>query len=69
MNIVGYPLLRKLDFQSQLTNRSLRERFGLSDSSISSISRLIKDAVEQKLIKPLDPNTAPRYMRYIPIWA
>lgn len=53
----------------QLTNRSLRERFGLSDSASSSISRLIKEAVETKLIKPLDPTTAPKHMKYIPIWA
>lgn len=53
----------------QLTNSSLRIRFGLKESSAGSMSRLIKDAVEEKLIKPLDPNTAPRYMKYIPIWA
>ena len=53
----------------QLTNSSLRERFGLNDSSSGSISRLIKETVERNMIKPLDPNTAPRYMRYIPIWA
>lgn len=53
----------------QLTNGSLRERFGLKESSAGTISRLIKDAVESGLIKPLDPTTAPRYMKYIPIWA
>lgn len=53
----------------QLTNSSLRERFGIKDSSAASISRLIRDAVEMQLIKPLDPNTAPRYMKYIPFWA
>lgn len=53
----------------QLTNSSLRERFGLKESSSGSISRLIKEAVEMKLIKPLDPTTAPRYMKYVPIWA
>ena len=53
----------------QVTNRSLRERFGLSEKNAGSISRLIKEAVNQKYIKPVDPNTAPRYMRYIPIWA
>ena len=52
-----------------LTNSSLRDRFGLEDSSAGSISRLIKEAVNNKLIKPLDPTTAPRYMKYIPIWA
>lgn len=53
----------------QLTNSSLRERFGLKESGSGSISRLIKEAVDTKLIKPLDPTTAPRYMKYIPIWA
>lgn len=52
----------------QLTNGSLRNRFGLPESSSASISRLIKDAVEKKYIKPLDPQTAPRYMKYIPHW-
>lgn len=53
----------------QLTNSSLRERFGLKVSSSGSISRLIKEAVVMNLIKPLDPTTAPRYMKYIPAWA
>lgn len=53
----------------QLTNHSLRTRFSLPDSSAGSISRLIKEAIQKKLIKPLDPDTAPRYMKYIPIWA
>lgn len=53
----------------QLTNSSLRERFGLENSASASISRLIKEAVTKKIIKPLDPTTAPRYMKYIPVWA
>ena len=51
-----------------LTNSSLRERFGLKDTAAGQISRLIKETVLQKLLRPLDPNTAPRYMRYIPVW-
>lgn len=53
----------------QMTNSSLSERFGVKESSSGSISRLIKEAVSLKLIKPLDPTTAPRYMKYLPIWA
>lgn len=52
-----------------LTNSSLRERFGLGDGSSASISRLIKDTVEAKLVKPINPDTAPRYMKYVPFWA
>lgn len=55
--------------EKHMTNTSLRERFGLDDSYKSQMSRLIKQAVESKLIKPFDPTTAPRYMRYAPIWA
>ena len=54
---------------SAMTNTSLRERFGLQVSSSGSVSRLIKLAVERKLIKPLDSKTAPRYMKYVPFWA
>lgn len=52
-----------------LTNKSLRDRFNVKDTSAGSISRLIKEAVSKGWIKPLDPNTAKRYMRYIPSWA
>jgi predicted HTH transcriptional regulator len=53
----------------QMTNTSLRERFGVPESNKYAISRLLTMAVEKGLIKPLDPTTAPRYMRYIPYWA
>ncbi len=52
-----------------LTNTSLRDRFGLKESSAGSVSRLIKEAVAIQKIKPIDPNTAKRYMRYVPVWA
>ena len=55
--------------EKQMNNTSLRDRFGLDESYKSQMSRLIKLAVENKLIKPFDPATAPRYMRYIPYWA
>ncbi|MGM9739943.1 MAG: ATP-binding protein [Candidatus Cryptobacteroides sp.] len=52
-----------------LTNKSLRDRFNLKDTSAGSISRLIKASVSEGRIKPLDPETANRYMKYIPGWA
>ncbi len=53
---------------SALTNATLRERFGLTEKGSAPISRLIKEAMEKGLIKPINPETAPRYMKYIPKW-
>lgn len=55
--------------QSPMSNPTLRTRFGLPQQKNSIASRIIKDAVEAEKIKPLDPSTAPRYMKYIPFWA
>ena len=52
-----------------LTNTSLRNRFGLGEESSASVSRLIKDAIDEKFIKVFDPETAKRYMKYVPFWA
>lgn len=51
-----------------LTNSSLRNRYGVEETSQGTVSRVIKEAVAKKLIRPYDPDTAPRYMKYIPIW-
>ena len=52
-----------------MNNTSLRKRFGLDEQNSASISRLFRDAVNCGLIKIENPNTAPRYKRYIPYWA
>lgn len=56
--------------RKQMTNQSLRERFGLHEKSANTISQIITNAVEQELIKS-DPNApdSRRYARYIPAWA
>ena len=53
----------------QMTNASLRDRFGLSVSNKSAISRLIAATVKKRLVKPLDPNAAQKLLCYIPFWA
>jgi predicted HTH transcriptional regulator len=53
----------------KMTNTTLRERFDVSEGNKAAISRLIAMTVKKGLIKPLDPDTAPRYMSYIPFWA
>lgn len=54
----------------QMTNQSLRERFGLSEGSSNTVSQIITATIEQGLIKN-DPNApdSRRYARYIPAWA
>lgn len=56
-------------FHEPMNNSSLRTRFGLEEKNASSISRLLKEAVEKKYIRSVDPDTAPRYQRYVPFWA
>ena len=56
--------------RKQMTNQSLRERFGLSEGSGNTVSQIIAATSEQGLIKN-DPNApdSKRYARYIPAWA
>ena len=53
----------------KISNASLRERFGIESKDASLSSRIIKDTIEAGLIKPFAPDTAPRYMSYLPYWA
>ena len=52
-----------------ISNNAVRNLFDISDKDKYKASRIIKDTLEAKLIKPVDENTAPRYMKYIPFWA
>ncbi|WP_242370180.1 hypothetical protein [Adlercreutzia muris] len=52
-----------------VSNATLRERFGLESSKTAQISRLIKEAVAEEIIKPVDAEASQKYMRYQPHWA
>lgn len=53
-----------------MTNESLRERFQIEDQNAATASRIIKDTLNESLIKPLDPeNRSRKYPKYIPAWA
>ena len=52
-----------------ITNTDVRNAFGLGEKEKYKSSRIIKDTLEAKLIKAVDPTTAPKYMRYVPFWA
>ncbi|MEO7316033.1 MAG: RNA-binding domain-containing protein [Ginsengibacter sp.] len=54
----------------KMSNQSLRERFQIEDRNYSIASRIIRDALEEKVIKEDDPESKSRkYASYIPIWA
>jgi len=53
-----------------LTNKSLRERLKMPEKQRSMVSLLIQEALDQKLIKPADPeNKSRKFSEYIPCWA
>jgi ATP-dependent DNA helicase RecG len=54
----------------QMTNETLRKRFGLTEGKHNQVGRIIADARKAERIKPHDPeNRSPRYARYVPFWA
>ncbi|NGM18197.1 transcriptional regulator [Eggerthellaceae bacterium zg-893] len=54
-----------------MSNRSLRKRFGLDDErkNTLAISRLIREACNQEIVKEEDENAGTKFKRYIPFWA
>jgi len=55
--------------RKEMTNTTLRVRFGVEEHNRSVVSRLIREAVEAGFIVPVDPDGAPKLMRYLPFWA
>lgn len=52
-----------------MTNSSLRKRFGIPDQNYSIASRIIKDSIEEGLIKVADPENTSNKRKYVPFWA
>jgi predicted HTH transcriptional regulator len=52
-----------------LTNASLRERFGVEEKNKATISRYIREAVEDGAIKLYDEEAAMNQRKYVPYWA
>jgi ATP-dependent DNA helicase RecG len=54
----------------QMTNESLRKRFGFAENQATAASRIIQDTLAAGMIKQYDPsNTSKRHVRYVPHWA
>ncbi len=53
----------------KMTNQSLRERLGIEKKNYPMASRIIRDTLEEKIIKDANPdNETSRIMGYIPFW-
>ena len=52
-----------------ISNSDIRKIFGLEEKEKAKASRLLTSAVDGGYIKAMDPDTAPRYKKYIPYWA
>ncbi|MCG8604792.1 hypothetical protein MJD09_07325 [bacterium] len=52
-----------------LTNASLRKRFGVEDRNKAAVSRYIREALEDGVIKAFDEDAARKLMKYVPSWA
>jgi len=54
----------------KMTNQSLRERFKIQDHIYSIASRILRDALEDGVIKEDDPESkSRRFASYLPFWA
>jgi predicted HTH transcriptional regulator len=52
-----------------MTNSSLRERFGIEERNSAIASRMIKEAVANKMVRPHEEQMSKKYARYVPFWA
>lgn len=56
--------------KSQMTNATLRKRFRLSDDKTDVTSRIIAEALSEKLIRLDDPESkSKKHRKYVPFWA
>ena len=63
-----HAVLKYLNRQP-MNNSTLRERFGVDSKNSAMISRIIKQAVEAKVIRAYDESAGSKAMRYVPWWA
>jgi predicted HTH transcriptional regulator len=53
----------------KMTNQSLRDRFEVEEKNYSTVSRIIREAIQTGFIKEEDSdNKAKRYSKYLPFW-
>ena len=69
LNIIYWHACLNMVEGKKIDNASIRERFKLNKNKNNEISKLIMQALEEKLIKIYDPKAGQRARQYIPFWA
>lgn len=60
----------KYVMNESMTNQTLRERFGIEERNYPMASRVIKETIEEHLIKLKDPKSnSKKFSSYLPFWA
>lgn len=54
--------------RQEMTNTTLRQRFGIGDKNVATASRLLAEAVESGLIVIANPGAGTRIRSYLPHW-
>lgn len=67
--IYYHAAIRWTNDRVAIRNLSVRERFRLDQAEVSSVSRLLRRAVELGLIKTFDEAKTGRHVSYVPYWA
>lgn len=55
--------------RKKMTNKSLRERFGISETKGAQATRIINATLESKLIKKIGVSEARKDAKYVPYWS
>lgn len=55
--------------RQNMTNKSLRERFGLVESKVAQVTRIINASLDAGLIKKINVSESRRDSAYVPFWS
>ncbi len=55
--------------RDHMTNTSLRDRFGIEAKNSAQASRIIKETLDDDLIRPYDESASRKFMKCVPSWA
>lgn len=67
-NSIYWSACLKYVQDEQISNKTIRDTFGLATRDSSMVSKAISNAVDALLIKVYDPEVGKKFSKYIPFW-